>query len=63
MLGVHDLRAEFIGPDVVHAGMHIEVQRGTPIEEADRIAEEVQKRIHEGSEEGFCTIHVDPALL
>lgn len=63
VLGVHDLRAEFIGPDVVHAGMHIEVQRGTPIEEADRIAEEVQKRIHEGSEEGFCTIHVDPALL
>ena len=62
MLGVHDLRAEYIGPDIVHAGMHIEVRRGTAIEEADRIAEEVQKRIHEDSEAGFCTIHVDPAL-
>lgn len=62
VLGVHDLRAEYIGPDVVHAGLHIEVRRGTAIEEADRIAEEVQKRIHEGSEAGFCTIHVDPAL-
>jgi cation diffusion facilitator family transporter len=62
VLGVHDLRAEYIGPDVVHAGLHIEVQRGTAIEEADRIAEEVQKRIHEGSEAGFCVIHVDPAV-
>jgi len=62
VLGVHGLRAEYIGPDVVHAGLHIEVQRGTAIEEADRIAEEVQKRIHEGSETGFCVIHVDPAV-
>jgi ferrous-iron efflux pump FieF len=44
--GVHDLRAEYIGPEVVHAGLHIEVERGTPIEEADRISEEVHKRIH-----------------
>jgi cation diffusion facilitator family transporter len=63
VLGVHDLRAEYIGPDVVHAGLHIEVARGTPIEEADRIAEEVEQRIHDGSEAGFCTIHVDPAVL
>jgi len=61
VLGVHDLRAEYIGPDVVHVGMHVEVARGTPVEEADRIAEEVQKRIHEGEEPGFCVIHVDPA--
>ncbi len=63
VLGVHDLRAEFIGPGVVHAGMHIEVQRGLPIEEADRIAEQVHERIHEGEggESGFCVIHVEPA--
>ncbi|MCL5428793.1 MAG: cation diffusion facilitator family transporter [Chloroflexi bacterium] len=61
VLGVHDLRAEYIGPDVIHAGMHIEVQRGTPIEEADRISAEVQKGIHEDKETGFCVIHVDPA--
>jgi len=63
VLGVHDLRAEYIGPDVVHAGMHIEVARGTPVEDADRIAEEVEKRIHAGTEPGFCVIHVDPATL
>jgi len=61
VLGVHDLRAEYIGPDVVHAGLHIEVQRGTPIEDADRISEEVQKRIHADMDAGFCVIHVDPA--
>jgi cation diffusion facilitator family transporter len=60
VLGVHDLRAEYIGPDVVHAGLHIEIPRGTPIEEADQISEEVQKRIHADMDAGFCVIHVDP---
>lgn len=61
VLGVHDLRAEYIGPDVVHAGLHIEVKRGTPIEEAQRLSEEVHDRVHEGKDMGFCVIHVDPA--
>jgi cation diffusion facilitator family transporter len=61
VLSVHDLRAEYIGPDIVHAGMHIEVQRGTSIEEADRISAEVHKRIHEDKEPGYCVIHVGPA--
>jgi divalent metal cation (Fe/Co/Zn/Cd) transporter len=61
VLGVHDLRAEYIGPETVHAGLHIEVQRGLAIEEADRIAEEVQQRVHEGLDSGYCVIHVDPA--
>lgn len=59
VLGVHDYRAEYVGPDVVHAGMHIEVARGLPIEEADRIAEDVKRRIHEGTDAGYCVIHVD----
>jgi len=61
VLGVHDLRAEYIGPDTVHAGMHIQVQRGLPIEEADRIANEVRERVHQGTKPGYCYIHVDPA--
>lgn len=61
VLGVHDLRAEYIGPEVVHAGLHIEVARGTPVEEADRISEQVHQRIHAEVEAGFCVIHVDPA--
>lgn len=61
VLGVHDYRAEYVGPDTVHAGIHIEVARGLPIEEADRIAEEVKRRIHQGTDTGYCVIHVDAA--
>lgn len=42
VVGVHDLRAEYIGPGTVHTGMHTEVRWGSPFEEADRIAEEVR---------------------
>jgi divalent metal cation (Fe/Co/Zn/Cd) transporter len=41
--------------------MHIEVKPGTPIEEADRIAEEVRDRIHQSVTGRYCVIHVDPA--
>lgn len=63
VLGVHDLKAEIVGPDIVHAGFHIELARGTPVEEADRIAEETQAKI--GKETGcrYCVIHVDPKPL
>lgn len=60
VLAVHDLRADYVGPDVLHAGMHIEVRRGTCIEEADRIAHEVEARIHQDVSSAFCVIHVDP---
>lgn len=61
VLGVRDLRAEYIGPDTVHAGMHIIVRRGTPIEEADRIAEEVRERVHKVISGSYCVIDVDAA--
>jgi divalent metal cation (Fe/Co/Zn/Cd) transporter len=60
VLGVHDLRAEYVGPDIVHAGMHIKVANGTPIEEADRISHEVEEKIHAGKSTGYCFIHMDP---
>jgi len=61
VLGVHELRAEYVGPDALHVGMHIEIHRGTPIEEADRIAGEVRDRIHQVIEGRYCVIHVDVA--
>jgi len=61
VLNVHDLRAEHIGPGTVHTDMHIEVQRGISIEEADRIAEKVRELIHRKTGCRYCGIHVDPA--
>ncbi len=61
VMSIHDLRAEYIGPDTVHVGMHITVARGTPIEEADRIAEDVDISIGKEVKHGFCVIHVDSA--
>jgi cation diffusion facilitator family transporter len=61
VLGVHDIRAEYIGPDTVHVGMHIQVQKGTPVEEASRIAEIVREKVHESVKGGYCFIHVDAA--
>jgi cation diffusion facilitator family transporter len=58
--GIHELRAEYIGPDTVRAGMHIQVQRGLPIEEADRIADEVREKVHQATGCRYCTIHMDP---
>jgi len=60
VVGVHDLRAEMIGGQV-HLEMHIEVPRGTSIEEADRIAEHVDEELGNEIEHAYCTIHVDPA--
>jgi cation diffusion facilitator family transporter len=61
VLGVHDLKAEYVGPDMVHAGLHIEVARGTTVEEADRIAEEVQAGVNRETGCQHCVIHVDPS--
>lgn len=60
VLGVHDLKAEYVGPNIVHTGFHIEVAKGTPIEEADRIAEEVKERVSRETGCRHCVIHVDP---
>lgn len=61
VLGVHDLKAEYVGPNIVHAGFHIKVARGTPIEEADRISHEVEERVGRDSGCQHCVIHVEAA--
>lgn len=57
---VHSLRAEYIGPDVIHADLHIEVQRGITIEAANNIASKVRQRVDETAEFEYCGVHVDP---
>jgi cation diffusion facilitator family transporter len=59
VLDVHSLRAEKIGPNNVHVDLHLEVEPGTVIEEADRIAEEARDRL-DAMGSSYCAIHVDP---
>ena len=61
VLGIHDLKAEYVGPDIVHVDFHMEVAKGTPIEEADRISHEVDERVSRETSCQYCVIHVDPA--
>jgi len=61
VLDVHELRAEYVGPDVVHAGLHLVVARDLPIEEAHRIAERVRDRVHKEMDGQYCVIQLEPA--
>lgn len=60
VLGVHDLKAEYVGPDIIHTGFHIEVAKGTSIEEADGIAEEVKSKVSLETGCQHCVVHVEP---
>jgi cation diffusion facilitator family transporter len=61
VLGVHDLRAEYVGPNQLHAGMHLEVQPGLPVEQANRIADAVRRRVHDATDASYCVIQVEAA--
>lgn len=61
VLGTHALRCEHIGAESLHVDLHVEVLPATPIEEADVIAHEVQRRIEAlSSGQDFVTVHPDP---
>lgn len=60
VLGVENLRAEYIGPDTVHAGMHLLVDPDITVREADRIAELVRETVLPCGGKGHCFIHVEP---
>lgn len=63
VLDVRELRAEYVGPDAVHAGLHLVVPRGLPVEEADRIAKTVRNRVHKETDGHYCVIQVEPAAV
>lgn len=59
VVGVHDVRAEYIGPDTIHAGLHLEVPPQTPVGDADRVAAELRRRLHERGDPGYCAIQIE----
>ncbi len=61
VLGVHDLRAEFVGPEALHADFHIEVAADRTVVQANEIVREVHRRVQRDAECEYCYVHVDPA--
>jgi cation diffusion facilitator family transporter len=61
VIDVRGVRAEFVGPDTVHAGVRIEVSPNITVDEGARIAAEVRRRVHEGIRPGYCYIETVPA--
>lgn len=61
VVAVRDLRAEYVGPDTVHAGLRVEVAPDLPVAEAGQIAREIETRVHKGAHVGYCFIQVEPA--
>lgn len=59
--GVHDLRAEYIGPGVVHADLHVQVSAALTVVEAHEIAKRVDALLVPMLGHGACEVHVDPA--
>jgi divalent metal cation (Fe/Co/Zn/Cd) transporter len=60
VMDVRELRAEYVGPDIVHAGLHLVVPRDLPVEEAHRIAETVRHRVHKETNGHYCVIQSNP---
>jgi cation diffusion facilitator family transporter len=60
---VHELRGEYIGPGMMHLEMHVGIAPGTTIEDADKIADEVELRLAAEGECQYCTVHVEPDHL
>ncbi len=58
VVGVHDLRAHYVGPKL-HVELHIEVPPNLTLKEAHDISEEVKRRIEELEEVEMAFVHVD----
>ena len=61
VLGVHDLRAEYVGPDALHADFHIEVAADRTVVQANDIVREVHRRVRDEAHCEYSYVHVDPA--
>ncbi|MBL8058251.1 MAG: cation transporter [Anaerolineales bacterium] len=59
VVGVHDVRAEYVGPEVIHVDLHIEVPRTLTVGEGDEVAEKVMNRLQRELGIGYVAIHTD----
>ncbi len=60
VLDVTEVRAEYVGPEQIHAGVHVVVAAETTVAEGERIAAEVRRRVHgDIAEAAHCVIELE----
>jgi cation diffusion facilitator family transporter len=57
---VHDLRAEYVGPDTIHLSIHVEVEPTLTVADGEEVAKAVRDTILAETRAGYCVVHVDP---
>jgi cation diffusion facilitator family transporter len=57
---IHDLRAEYVGPDNIHLSIHVEVEPTLTVAEGEEVAKAVRDAIMAETRVGYCVVHVDP---
>ena len=62
VIDAHDLRAERYGHGMVRCELHITIPRGTPIEEAHRLDQEVRNRVLQIDGVRQCHVHIDASV-
>ncbi len=58
---VHDVRAEYVGPETIHADLHIRVAPTLTVRDAHAIAVAVDSLLETELGPGMCQVHVDTA--
>lgn len=59
VLEVKSIKAEYVGPEDIHADFTILIKSGTSIENAHKIADEIEKRIYRSTSCQHCVIHME----
>jgi cation diffusion facilitator family transporter len=57
---VHDLRAEYVGPDTVTLSLHVEVDPTMTVADGEEVAKAVRDAIMADKRCAYCVVHVDP---
>ena len=58
--GIHDLRAEYVGPENIHLAIHVEVDPMMTVAKGEVVATSVRDTIMAETLVGYCVVHVDP---
>jgi cation diffusion facilitator family transporter len=62
VLDVVEVRAEYVGPEQIHAGIRLSVAPDTTVAAGERIIAEVRRRVHDGiAEAAHCLVELEPS--